>query len=82
MARKTVSERLSELDEHIQQLRAQKQALEAQAKQAERKQRTRTLIQVGGILATLGVSTVEEAQQLQAYANTHESWWEQWRSTT
>lgn len=82
MARKTVSERLADLDEHIQQLRAQKQALEAQAKQAERKQRTRTLIQVGGILATLGVTTVEEAQQLQAYSQSHESWWEQWRSTT
>ena len=81
MAHKTLTERMADLDEQMRQLRARKQALEAQAKQAQRKQRTRTLIQVGGILATLGVSTVEEAQQLQAYANTHESWWEQWRAT-
>ncbi len=82
MAHKTLAERMADLDEQIRQLRAQKQALEAQAKQADRKQRTRTLIQVGGILATLGVTTVEEAQQLQAYAHTQESWWAQWRSTT
>ena len=82
MAHKTLAERVADLDEQIQQLRAQKQALEAQAKQADRKQRTRTLIQVGGILATLGVTTVEEAQQLQAYSQTHESWWQQWQSTT
>ena len=82
MARRTLSERIAELDAKSQQLRAQKQALEAQAKQVERKQRTRTLIQVGGILATLGVTTVEEAQQLQAYSQSHESWWTQWQSTT
>jgi len=82
MARRTLTERMAELDAKAQQLRAQKQALEAQAKQAERKQRTRTLIQVGGILATLGVTTVEEAQHLQAYSQTHESWWNEWQSTT
>ena len=81
MAHKTLAERMADLDEQIRQLRAQKQALEAQAKQADRKQRTRTLIQVGGILATLGVTTVEEAQHLQAYSQTHESWWNEWQST-
>ncbi len=82
MARRTLEERLAELTEKEQQLRARKQALEAQAKVAARKQRTRTLIQVGGILATMGVTTVEEAQALQAYIETHESWWEQWQSIT
>jgi len=81
MARRTLTERIAELDTKAQQLRAQKQALEAQAKQAERRQRTRTLIQVGGILATMGVTTIEEAQQLQAYSQTHESWWNEWQST-
>jgi len=82
MARRTLEERLAELTVKEKQLRAQKQALEAQARQVERKQRTRTLIQVGGILATLGVTTVEEAQHLQAYSQAHESWWQQWQSTT
>ena len=82
MAHKTLAERMADLDEQIRQLRAQKQALEAQAKQADRKQRTRTLIQVGGILATLGVTTMEDAQQLQSYIATHESWWSEWQSTT
>lgn len=82
MARRTLTERIAELDTKAQQIRAQKQALEAQAKQAERKHRTRTLIQVGGLMVTLGVTTLEEAQQLQAYIATHESWWTQWRSTT
>ena len=82
MARKSLAERIAELEQKQQQLEAQKAALEAQAKQAARKQRTRTLIQVGGILATLGVTTVEEAQQLQTYAKTHERWWTAWQSTT
>lgn len=82
MARKSLAERIAELEQKQRQLEAQKAALEAQAKQAARKQRTRTLIQVGGILATLGVTTVEEAGQLQAYAKTHESWWAAWQSTT
>ena len=82
VARRTLTERIAELDTKAQHLRAQKQALEAQAKQAARKQRTRTLIQVGGLMATLGVTTLEETQQLQAYIATHASWWAQWRSTT
>lgn len=82
MARKSVHERLEELDRKQGQLAARKATLEAQVKQAARKQRTRTLIQVGGILATLGVTTVEEAQALQTYSQTHESWWQQWQSTT
>ncbi len=82
MARKSIAERMADLDHQQQQLQARKEALEAQAKQQARKQRTRTLIQIGGILATCGVTTVEEAQQVQAYAQAHESWWAQWRSTT
>ncbi len=82
MAHKSLAERIAELEQKQQQLEAQKAALEAQAKQESRKQRTRTLIQVGGVLATMGVTTVEEAGQLQAYAQAHESWWTAWRSTT
>ena len=81
MAHKSVQERLVEVEHKQQQLAARKATLEAQVKQEMRKQRTRTLIQVGGILATLGVTTLEEAQRLQEYVQTHEGWWDQWQST-
>lgn len=82
MARKSVSERLAELEHQQQQLAARKATLEAQVKQAARKQRTRTLIQVGGVMATVGVTTVAEAEQLQRYIAQQKAWWAQWQSTT
>lgn len=65
MAGKSLSERMSETKERIRQLQARKQTLGQQLKQQERKQRTRRLIQIGGILASLGVDTLEKAQALQ-----------------
>lgn len=82
MARKSVQERLEELDRKQRQLAARKTALEAQVKQEARKQRTRTLIQVGGVMATVGVTTVAEAERLQHYIAQQKEWWEQWQSTT
>lgn len=82
MTRKSVHERLEELDRKQGQLAARKTTLEAQVKQAARKQRTRTLIQVGGILATVGVTTVAEAEQLQHYIAQQKAWWAAWQSTT
>ena len=65
MAGKSVEQRLAETEERIRQLQARKQTLSAAIRQQERKDRTRRLIQLGGILARLGVDTVEKAQALQ-----------------
>ncbi len=65
LAGKSLTERMDETDERIRQLQARKQALSQQIKQQERKVRTRRLIQIGGIMARLGVDTLEKAQALQ-----------------
>lgn len=49
MARKSYEERLKELDEQLEQIRAKKQQVESRLKEKERKERTRRLIQVGAI---------------------------------
>jgi hypothetical protein len=65
MAGKSVEQRLSDTEERIRRLQARKQTLSQAIRQQERKDRTRRLIQIGGILARLGVDTVEKAQALQ-----------------
>jgi hypothetical protein len=82
MARKSLQERLEALEQKERQLAVRKEALEAQVKQVARKQRTRTLIQVGGVMATLGIETVVEAEQLKRYASQQKGWWDQWQSST
>ena len=49
MARKTDVERLRELEEKMEQIKARKQQVESRLKEKERKERTRRLIQVGAI---------------------------------
>ena len=49
MARKTDVERLRELEEKMEQMKAKKQQVESRLKEKERKERTRRLIQVGAI---------------------------------
>ena len=49
MARKTDVERLRELEEKMEQMKAKKQQIESRLKEKERKERTRRLIQVGAI---------------------------------
>ncbi len=65
MAGKSLEQRVAETEERIRQLQARKQAIEQQLRQRERKERTRRLIQVGAILAKLGVDSLEKAQALQ-----------------
>jgi hypothetical protein len=65
MAGKSVDQRLREMDEQIRQLQARRDLLTRQQKQQERKERTRRLIQIGGIMARLGVDSLEKAQALQ-----------------
>ena len=49
MARKTDVERLQELEEKMEQIKARKQQVASRIQQKERKDRTRRLIQVGAI---------------------------------
>jgi muconolactone delta-isomerase len=65
MAGKSVEQRLQETDVQIRQLQAKKDALARQLRQQERKDRTRRLIQIGGIMARLGIDTIEKAQAFQ-----------------
>ncbi|MDF2627212.1 MAG: hypothetical protein K0R39_1043 [Symbiobacteriaceae bacterium] len=60
-----MEERLTDVEVRIRQLQARKQALAQQVKQQQRKERTRTLIQIGAILAKLGVDSLEKAQAFQ-----------------
>lgn len=64
MAIKNEEQRIEELSDKIKKLEAQKKQLEARTREKERKERTRRLIQIGGILNTLGVTTLEEAELL------------------
>lgn len=48
----------------MRQLQARKQLLARQAKQQERKARTRLLIQIGGIMARPGVDSLEKRPQV------------------
>jgi len=65
MPGKLLNQRVAEVEEQIRQLQARKQALAQQLRQQERKERTRRLIQIGGIMARLGVDTLEKAQAFQ-----------------
>ncbi|KAB3587237.1 hypothetical protein GAY21_23525 [Phocaeicola vulgatus] len=65
MARKSEQERLREVEQKIEQLRAQKQQLETRVKEKERKERTRRLIQIGAVFEKWwDVQTPEEAELL------------------
>ncbi len=62
--RRGAEERIAALRQREAQLKARRQALEARARQAERKRRTRRLIQLGGVLAAWGVDTPEQVEAL------------------
>lgn len=64
MAIKTEEQRIEALSEKIKKLEMQKKQLETRTKDKERKERTRKLIQIGGILSTLGIDTIEKADLL------------------
>ncbi len=60
--RRPAAERIAALRAREEQLKARRQALEARARQAERKRRTRQLIQLGGVLAAWGFDTPEQVE--------------------
>ena len=68
--RKTPEERLAELNKKMEQLKAQKQRVQAQLSQKERKERTRRLIQVGAIFESqfpkMADFTLEQVSELAA----------------
>ena len=68
MAGKSLEQRMADTETRIRQLEAQKRLLAQQVKAQSRKERTRQLIQIGGIMARLGIDTVEKAQALQRVA--------------
>ena len=61
MPQRTYSERINHLSKKMEQLEAQKKALEQKQKEEERKKRTKRLIELGGIIeSVLGRPTVDE----------------------
>ena len=79
MAGKTIEDRIKEAEDKVKTARARLQKLEALNRQRERKERTRRLIQVGGIMAHLGVETVDQAEALRKAvmdgSDKFKDWW-------
>ncbi len=82
MARRSPEERLAALTQQLAQLEARKHTLETQAKEKERKARTRMLIQIGGIMVTLGLDSMDKAQAFQHQVEAHPDWWARLTQTT
>lgn len=59
--------KLNEIDEKIKKLKAQKQAILAREKEKERKARTRRLIQIGAIIESIGIDSVNLAEDFKKY---------------
>lgn len=65
MAGKSLEQRVSEAEVRIRQLQARKETLEQRLRQTARKERTRRLIQIGAVMANLGVDTLVKVQAFQ-----------------
>lgn len=59
--------KIDKLEQKINQLKAQKQAILAREKEKERKARTRRLIQIGAILDSMGIDNIELADKFKSY---------------
>ena len=66
------NKKLLEIDEKIKQLKAQKQALINKEREKERKARTKRLIEIGAIVDSMGINTVDLANEFKNYFNTNE----------
>ncbi|WLF71111.1 hypothetical protein Q6375_16275 (plasmid) [Clostridium septicum] len=72
-------EKIDKIEEKINQLKAQKQAILAREKEKERKARTRRLIQIGAIVENMGIDNIELANKFKSYFEDNEkskSWLE------
>lgn len=57
------NKKLNDIDEKIKQLKAQKQAILAKEKENERKARTKRLIEIGAIFDSMGINSIELANE-------------------
>lgn len=57
------NKKLSDIEEKIKQLKAQKQAIINKEKERERKARTKRLIEIGAIIDSIGINSVELANE-------------------
>ncbi len=64
MAGKSIEERIDDLEKRKKQIEAQQQQLLARKKEKERKERTHRLVQIGAIMDSMGINTVEYADKL------------------
>lgn len=62
-------EKIDKIEQKINQLKAQKQALLAREKEKERKARTRRLIQIVAIIENMEIDNVELATKFKSYFN-------------
>lgn len=62
MTYKTDEERIGNLEEKIKKLEAKKKELETRTREKERKERTRRLIQIGAIIESMGITSVDMAK--------------------
>ncbi len=60
-------EKIDKIEDKINQLKAQKQAIMSREKEKERKARTRRLIQIGAIVENMGIDNIELADKFKAY---------------
>lgn len=73
------NKKLNDIDEKIKQLKAQKQAILAKEKEKERKARTKRLIEIGAIFDSMGIDTVDLANEFKNHFSSSEkskSWLE------
>lgn len=57
------NKKLNDIEEKIKQLKSQKQALILKDKEKERKARTKRLIEIGAIFDSMGVNSIELANE-------------------
>lgn len=68
------NKKLLDIEEKIKQLKAQKQAIINKEKEKERKARTKRLIQIGAIIDSMGINSVELANEFKNhFINTEKS---------
>lgn len=60
-------EKIDKIEDKINQLKAQKQAIMSREKEKERKVRTRRLIQIGAIIENMGIDTIDLADKLKSH---------------
>lgn len=73
------NKKLLDIEEKIKQLKAQKQAIINKEKEKERKARTKRLIEIGAIIDSIGINSVDLANEFKNHFNNNEkskSWLE------